>query len=255
MNMMEIETAARFAWPALEEVELPFGVLRYSRGIDRRSNSLSLNPHAEIETEVLIGAVESFFGHRDATPAVRLVRPHGRVPESLYEVDNALEVRGYEKQSPTLSMLLDLRNVVLPRSGSGNNSIESVDVGSWLQAWYALTAKHPEKMDVHRRLFEKSELQHRCLLSNSIQEGPVSSGMAVFDNLAVGLFGIATKREQRKKGYALDTMDSLLNWGISKGAKFAYLQVEESNHAAVSLYRKLGFKQTYSYWYRVGSKG
>ena len=30
MKMLKIEDAARLAWPALEEIALPFGVLRYA---------------------------------------------------------------------------------------------------------------------------------------------------------------------------------------------------------------------------------
>jgi ribosomal protein S18 acetylase RimI-like enzyme len=50
----------------------------------------------------------------------------------------------------------------------------------------------------------------------------------------------------------LDIVNSLLYWGSVQGAKFAYLQVEEANTAAVNLYQKLGFKKSYIYWYRVG---
>jgi ribosomal protein S18 acetylase RimI-like enzyme len=68
----------------------------------------------------------------------------------------------------------------------------------------------------------------------------------------MGRFGISTASGLRKKGHALDIINSLLCWGSARGARFAYLQVEESNVAAVSLYQKLGFKKSYSYWYRVG---
>tara|TARA_B110000858_G_scaffold198514_1_gene265999 strand:+ start:13642 stop:14433 length:792 start_codon:yes stop_codon:yes gene_type:complete len=252
MNVMEIESAARLAWPALEEEELSFGVLRYSCGTDRRSNSLSLYPHAEFETGKLIDAAEKFFTERAAVPIVKIVQPDGIAFGATADIDRALELRGYEKQAPTLSMLLDLEGVLETKANFENDSIERVDVGSWLQAWCALSDRDFEKINIHKGLLEKSKLAHLFLLKQGIQGAPMSSGMAVYANQSMGLFGISTAVAHRKMGLALEIISSLLYWGVKKGARFAYLQVEESNHAAVKLYQKLGFRKSYSYWYRVG---
>jgi GNAT superfamily N-acetyltransferase len=252
MNVMEMENAGRDAWPALEEQELPFGVMRYSRGIDRRSNSLSLYPHIEFETEKLIDATEKFFAERDAAPIVRLVQQDGIALNSIDEIDSALELRGYEKQAPSLTMSLDLSGAMETQANFKNGSIENLDAGSWLQAWYVLTSRNMEKIDVQKTLFEKSDLSHLFLLKQGFDGAPMSSGMAVYANQSLGLFGISTAMGQRKRGHALDIVNSLLCWGFAKGARFAYLQVEEANSAAVNLYQKLGFKKSYSYWYRVG---
>ena len=252
MNVMEMENAGRDAWPALEEQELPFGVMRYSRGIDRRSNSLSLYPHIEFETRKLIDATEKFFAERDSAPIVRLVQQDGIALNSIDKIDSALELRGYEKQAPSLTMSLDLSGAMETQANFENGSIENLDAGSWLQAWYVLTSKNMEKIDVHKTLFEKSDLSHLFLLKQGFDGAPMSSGMAVYANQSLGLFGISTAMGQRKRGYALDIVNSLLCWGFAKGARFAYLQVEEANSAAVNLYHKLGFKKSYSYWYRVG---
>ena len=148
-------------------------------------------------------------------------------------------------------MLLDLEGVLDSKVNFENASVEKVDVGSWLQAWCALSDRHFEEVDVHKELLEKSKLAHLFLLKQDIHGDPMSSGMAVYANRAMGLFGISTTAAHRKMGYAVEIINSLLYWGIKKGAKFAYLQVEESNRAAIELYQKLGFRKSYSYWYRV----
>ena len=127
MNVMEMENAGRDAWPALEEQELPFGVMRYSRGIDRRSNSLSLYPHIEFETRKLIDATEKFFAERDSAPLVRLVQQDGIALNSIDKIDSALELRGYEKQAPSLTMSLDLSGAMETQANFENGSIENLD--------------------------------------------------------------------------------------------------------------------------------
>jgi ribosomal protein S18 acetylase RimI-like enzyme len=62
------------------------------------------------------------------------------------------------------------------------------------------------------------------------------------------------KPEYRKKGYGKLIVESLLGWGKANGAETAYLQVMLNNPNAISLYKQLGFKEVYKYWYRVKQK-
>lgn len=43
----------------------------------------------------------------------------------------------------------------------------------------------------------------------------------------------------------------ILRFASCNGAKFAYLQVVADNTPAVKLYQKLGYKNSYTYWYRA----
>lgn len=254
MEIAEIENAARYAWPALEEQELPFGILRYSRGTDRRANSLSLFPNSEFETEGIISVTEQFFAARDAAPIVRILRPNGRRGDAFLDLDAVLDGRGYVKQSPTLSMLLDLSSIQATREDLPASVTAELDIESWLRAWYGICERDMERLRAHAMLFEKSDLAHRFLLKRDCDGAALCTGMAVYADRAIGLFGIATAAAQRERGYAKALVDTLLRWGQEKGAGFAYLQVEESNKPAVNLYRGLGFQTVYSYWYRVGKQ-
>mgnify|MGYP006982550530 CR=1 FL=1 len=64
MKMLKIEDAARLAWPALEEIALPFGVLRYARGVNRRSNSLNVYPRVNYEHSDLLRSTEAFLDRK-----------------------------------------------------------------------------------------------------------------------------------------------------------------------------------------------
>ena len=254
MNVQEIELATRYAWPALEEEELSFGVLRYARGNDRRANCLSLDPQARVMSLELIEKVENFYRERRSTPIVRIVRATNDVPLALRIIDDALADRGYEKQSPTLTMV---RNITAAEAQLRRADVipeRITDIARWLHAWYALTDKSPSGIDVHRLTLGKLD-PVRLLLLNTDSEGElVATGLGVIEGSAVGVFGIATACNSRRQGHGRNLLRAILHWAASQGARYAYLQVEESNSAAIRLYSSLGFTAFYSYWYRVGSE-
>jgi len=80
---------------------------------------------------------------------------------------------------------------------------------------------------------------------------PLGCGMAALSGSAIGIFGIATHMDHRGLGFGVALIRSLLRWGKENGGRYAFLQVESANSPALALYRKLGFAELYSYWYRV----
>ncbi len=60
-----------------------------------------------------------------------------------------------------------------------------------------------------------------------------------------------TATKARGKGYATILVAYLLAWGLEQGAKAAFLQVDQSNEAAIAVYKKFGFSTAYRYWHRV----
>ena len=77
-------------------------------------------------------------------------------------------------------------------------------------------------------------------------------GIGVLESGYLGIFDLITNPMQRRRGYATAIIQGLLQWGIDKGAFFAYIQVVKANIPARNLYEKLGYEPMYEYWYRVG---
>ncbi|RIV33167.1 GNAT family N-acetyltransferase [Micromonospora radicis] len=67
----------------------------------------------------------------------------------------------------------------------------------------------------------------------------------------LGLSLIEVLPSARGRGYATAVVHALASWAETVGATDAFLQVEQRNAAAVSLYRKLGFTTHHTYRTRV----
>ena len=78
--------------------------------------------------------------------------------------------------------------------------------------------------------------------------------MAVAEADLVGLFEVVTDPSQRGRGLATTVVGALLAWGRMHGAATGYLQVMLDNGPALRMYERLGFAETYRYWYRRGDR-
>ncbi len=83
------------------------------------------------------------------------------------------------------------------------------------------------------------------------QGHPVAAGLGVLECGLVGIYDLYTDARYRRQGMATWILSTILSWASNHGALGAYLQVMSENLPALALYRKLGFKPCYRYWYRI----
>ena len=71
----------------------------------------------------------------------------------------------------------------------------------------------------------------------------------------LGIYELATLPEARRRGAASAIVGALAAWGAARGARPAYLMVEEGNAPAHAMYARLGIRRAYGYSYRVREPG
>lgn len=248
MNVNAIEIASRKAWPALQEEELPFGVLRFAHGVSRRTNSLSLFLGARPDWELLCDRTETFFRQFGQPAIVRVLR----VPEAneTADMDWFLENSGYRLITPTRVMTSSLAPAASAIPVPSNIKAAAVTLDAWLNAWHQVCGKSAHERAIHHMMLQRLPVSHHLLVNYDSNGRPVSTGMSVCEGELMGVFGIATAPSHRNRGLAKSIVQQLMNWGANEGAATAYLQVEEANTAASSVYESLGFQEVYRYWYR-----
>jgi ribosomal protein S18 acetylase RimI-like enzyme len=115
----------------------------------------------------------------------------------------------------------------------------AIDSGSLLHDNRAGLSEVIEAIEPSRGLFVRQ------------QDGQtVASLVCVQEADLAGVFEVATSPAFRRRGHARSVLLSALKWAAARGARSAWLQVEEANHAALALYTSLGFLPVYGYHYR-----
>lgn len=244
MDMNEIELASRRAWPALEEMETPLGLLRYAAGVSRRSNSMNPVCDRSFDPQSIVECSEQFFAARELPSVIRIMALQGQLSASHYLLDTALGQHGYLAEAPTLVMAAPLQDHI---AGAVHAS-ESRQ--SWLEAWYAVKALPEEGLPVHQAMLARINDSCHFAVRRDASGKAVATAMAVASGHYVGFFGVVTAPEARRQGLAQSLIAETMTWGRMKGGRYAYLQVEAVNTAARTLYENNGFREFYSYWYR-----
>ena len=235
-----IEEASLNAWPALNSLLYDGWLLRFANGYTKRANSITPLYVGELNTGTKIDYCAEQYRRQGLRPIFRLAQAN-----DIVGLDARLAERAYEQIDVTSVQGRSLRKEF---ELAARASV--VELAAWLQIFHAL---NPGRRDV-----ETHEAILRRILGGlypmvlSAGGGIVACGLGVLQGEYLGLFDIVTRESERRKGYGRVVTESLLAWGQSQGASYAYLQVMMSNEPAQALYAQLGFREQYKYWYRVG---
>jgi GNAT superfamily N-acetyltransferase len=238
-----IERAGLRAWPALHETHYDGWLLRWAEGYTKRANSVNPLQDGRLDLAHKVARCEGYYRTLRQRPIFRLTPL--ATPERL---DALLAARGYAVLDPTNVLTLDLR--YWHATGAGTGTFHEDALADWLAHYYAASGIPTATRGTHARMLARIATP---VTGARIAIGgrAVACGIAVADGDLLGLFDIVTAHAHRRRGYARALIEGLLAWGRRQGATHAYLQVVAGNAPAQALYRSVGFRQFYRYWYRV----
>jgi ribosomal protein S18 acetylase RimI-like enzyme len=241
--MRNIEELSMNAWPALQTTLYDGWVIRFAEGYTRRANSINPIYYSNEDVQVKIDYCEKIYKEKNLRTIFKITE--NSFPEDL---DRVLEERGYIFEYHTSLQVLDLTNIEI--ADFNDVRIEESFSGEWLNAYCRLSSvNHRNKETLIKML--KSIVTPHCYVSILHEGCVIACGLGVMERDYIGLFDIVVDEKYRNQGYGEKLIKSIIYTGKNKGVRNAYLQVLLNNTAALKLYSKLGFKEHYSYWYRV----
>lgn len=233
-----LEPLADDAWPARERDRLGGWRLNASSGHSMRINACWPLDAPDRDPEIALDAVEAWFAARDLPTRFKLTDGL-TAPADLAE---RLAARGYAPSKQTVVMLG-------PTGGEGDPAIRlSTAPDATFEAVFTATAGDPE--DGRERLEALGRIPAPARFARLDVDGaPAAIGCGAVSGPFVGVFGMRTAPDHRRKGLARRVLRALLAEAEGLGAERAWLQVEAENGAAIALYADEGFAPAYRYQY------
>jgi GNAT superfamily N-acetyltransferase len=233
-----LEPLADDAWPARERDRLGGWRLNASSGHSMRINACWPLDVPDRDPEMALDAVEAWFAARDLPTRFKLTDGL-TAPADLAE---RLAARGYAPSKQTVVMLG-------PTGGEGDPAIRlSTAPDATFEAVFTATAGDPE--DGRERLEALGRIPAPARFARLDVDGaPAAIGCGAVSGPFVGVFGMRTAPDHRRKGLARRVLRALLAEAEGLGAERAWLQVEAENGAAIALYADEGFAPAYRYQY------
>ena len=169
------------------------------------------------------------------------------------DIDRALEDRGYVTFEPTLVMTAALDAPPDAPHGRGRPAdleMTAPMLEAFVEIVGSMRGSPPSQRAAHLERMAQSPLDLRPLVAR--RDGrPVASGVLSVEGDVAGLFDIVTEPAHRGQGIGTEVVAALLARAWERGARVAFLQVNEGNAPAISIYRRYGFDTRYRYHYRA----
>ncbi|SFL91974.1 Acetyltransferase (GNAT) family protein [Gracilibacillus orientalis] len=243
IDIQEIEELSLNAFPSLQTQHLDGWILRFSNGYAKRANSINPLYDSQEDIQKKIEECERIYREKGLKVIYKLTQQV--FPKQL---DKILERKGYNVVGVTSVQCLSLEESETHMSDKAVISNQLTD--EWFTDFSELN--HIDDTDQHtlKQMLKNinTDVCYVRLINNS---ETIACGMGVLEDGWLGLYDIVTSEKHRNKGYGMEIVSSILEWGKNHAAKKAYLQVMLNNKQAINLYTKSGFVEAYRYWYRI----
>lgn len=244
-QLSRIEDAGLNASAPPQQRWLDGWLLRLSPGKAKRARCVNAVAPGRQPVEHKLAACERAFADAKLPMLVRIT------PFSVpAELDAVLERRGLDRFDDTRVMVLPAL-ATLPVGGlPAGCTFQSLALEPFAQRIGGLRGSPLAQRQAHAERLVNSPVRFSAWELRRDGE-TLACGQYALEDDVVGLYDVFTAPSVRGQGLAGRLCARLLVDAARHGARRAYLQVEADNHAARSVYRKLGFADGYAYHYRT----
>ena len=237
------------AWPAEQYFLLNGWILRFTKGVTYRANSvIPINYTGNrvlIENDIEL--VEKAYKIYDL-PTIFTMHEHFEPKE----LDKLLRERGYIEQDRTNALLMPVEHLELAHINEEYNYEifdERVDEISSLLSKF--TKRDKFQQEIIKEITNRIKIPKKCFMIAKFEGESIGTLMGVLNPHGyIYIADVFVAPEYRRQKIASSMLKTVINeWAKPNGAKNIWLQVEQQNSNAMKLYENLGMKNVYRYYY------
>jgi ribosomal protein S18 acetylase RimI-like enzyme len=227
-------------------------LLRLSPGKAKRARCIQAVAPGRLDIDAKLALCVPLFAAAGLRLFVRIT-PFSQ-PSGL---DRHLAGLGMAQIDDTRVMVLASLDAFAARGGDGrgDGDIEAAPPEAFADWVGRARGSSIGERQAHAERIGKPAVPHHAVLAKDEQGDVVAAGLLVVEGDVAGLYDVFTAEGARGRGHAERVCRHLLACAAERGAKVGYLQVDAANEAARRIYRRLGFRDGYSYHYRTPAEG
>jgi GNAT superfamily N-acetyltransferase len=240
-DVVALEHAADDAWPAPVAERLGQWRLRAADGWTGRGNSALTVGDPDRPLEAAVDAVERWYAERGQRPLVNAPMPLAAPVNAL------LDARGWTAWPLTLVQSAALTDVVAATEDlPGLPPVHLVTTPT--DDWLGMVAQHKGVLPpAARHILTSVPTVRFAEVREDGELVTVARGTVTGGGRWLGVTLVQVAPAARRRRLAQHVVGALARWAAELGATRSFLQVEERNTAAVSLYGRLGFSTHHTY--------
>ena len=234
------------AFPALQTLLYDGWTLRFGGNFTYRVNCANPVYPGSLPPEEKLDHVEKTYA--DSGLDACILKLHEGVSDAG-TLDTLLSERGYAEERRGNIFLCDLKDFC--HTGRSEVLVDSAVEGEWLRDFLDMNGTtRPAVRAAAEKMLQNIAVP---VLAASVRlDGKtVACGLGVCERGYVGLYDIYVDTAYRRRGLGADLCAGIMSVGRELGCDTAYLQVLSDNAPARTLYRSLGYREDYEYWFRV----
>lgn len=240
-SFRELAAVTARAWQPVESEPLGEWRLRAAGGFTRRANSALPLGDPGMPLGEAFGRVERWYEERGLPAYIQTATGAEGTQETLCA---ELERHGWRRE-----VTAEVRIAALAPVGDLDADVTAVRLTrepdeAWLSRYQRFSTPGPH---VLRVLGSGPAVWFATVAGEAGGEAPAAIGRCVVDGRWAGFMAVEVAPEHRRRGLATSVMAALARRALDGGASAAWLQVEEDNEGARTLYDGMGFAAHHRY--------
>jgi ribosomal protein S18 acetylase RimI-like enzyme len=237
-----IEELSMAAWPSIQTLLYDGWIIRMANGYTNRSNSINPIYPSKIKLEEKMDYCDKIFKKYNLLTTYKII---GCDEHKI--LDEELEKQDYKKIH--ITSLQTCNTLEILQSNYNGIVINDSFNSKWINSVIDFNTIKQEDIKTFETILN-NVAGDKIVVYKEAENEIVGCGYGVIGSNYVGVFDIVIKESQRGKGYGKEIVKTILSEAGKKGIRNTYLQVMINNIIAQKLYKKLGYKEIYKYWYR-----